>query len=259
MNPVEMSLLQFHSFVLVFFRVTAMMMVAPFFSSRTTPTQVTIGLSLILSAALFPAAVPDPVPLQGLGQFAVAAGLETAVGLLFGLTATFLFGAASLAGALIDNELGLGLANILDPITNDQVSLVGQFKFLFATLLFLVLDGHHFLLTALGNSFHEVPLLGFSFSNTLGTYVADTLFTDLLVSAVKFAAPALAAMFLVTVALALVARAVPEMNLFIHGFSVRIGLGLAVLAVSIPAFAYAFAKLWGKAQGSLNRLLELMA
>jgi len=258
MNPVEMTALQFHSFILVFFRIAAMLMVAPFFSARTTPTQVTIGFALILSAVLFPTAVPQPVPLNGLGQFAVAAALETAVGVLFGLTATFLFGAAALAGTLIDNELGLGLANILDPITNDQVSIIGQFKYLFALVLFLVLDGHHFLIGAIGSSFREVPLLGFSWSANLGTFVADTLFTDLLASAVKFAAPALAAMFLVTVALALVARSVPEMNLFIHGFSVRIGLGLAVVAISIPAFAFAFATLWGRAQGNLERLLQMM-
>jgi len=259
MNPLDLSLAQFHAFVLVFFRIAATLMTAPFFSARTTPSQVTIGLSLLLSAAILPHSSIHAPDLHGPGQLALAAGMETAVGLMFGLTATFIFGAASLAGALVDSELGLGLANILDPITNDQVSLVGQFKFLFAMLLFLLLDGHHFILSAITASFRDVPLLGLQFTNPLGTYVADTLFTDLLSSAVRFAAPALAAMFLVTVALAFTARAVPEMNLFLHGFSVRIGLGLAVLAASIPAFAWAFAKLWHKAEGQLETLLRMMA
>lgn len=258
MNPLDLTIAQAHAFVLIFFRVAATLMSAPFFSARTTPAQVTIGLSLLIAAAIFPSAGAHPPDLHGIGQFAVAASLETAVGLLFGLTATFLFGAASLAGALIDNELGLGLANVIDPISNDQVSIIGQFKFLFALLLFVVLDGHHFLLSALCSSFHSVPLLGFRFTNPLGTYVADTLFTDLLASAIRFAAPAMAAMFLVTVALAFSARAVPEMNLFLHGFSVRVGLGLAVIALSIPAFAWAFAALWGRAQGQLEGLLKLM-
>lgn len=258
MNPLDMSVTQFQSFILVFFRIASMMLVAPFLGIRTTPTQVTIGLSLFLALIIYPVAVREPVPLNGLGQFAVAAALETAVGVLFGLVATFIFGAASLAGMLVDNELGLGLANVLDPITSENVSLMGQFKFMFASVLFLILDGHHFLLSAIGSSFREVPLLGFRFTPELGTYVSDTLVTDLFASAVKFAAPALAAMFLVTIALALVARAVPEMNLFIHGFSVRIVLGLLVIAISVPAFAYAFARLWGRAQGQLERLLTLM-
>jgi flagellar biosynthetic protein FliR len=259
MNPLDLSLTQFHAFVLVFFRVTAMLMSAPFFSAGTTPRQVTIGLSLILSAALAPMAIAHAPEIHGLAQFAMAAGLETGVGLLFGLTATFIFGAATLAGSLVDNELGLGLANIIDPISNAQISIIGQFKFLFALLLFLIMDGHHFLLAALGTSFREVPLVGLHFTNPLGTYVADTLFSDLLSTAVRFAAPSLAAMFLVTVALAFTARAVPEMNLFMHGFSVRIGLGLAVLTLSIPAFAWAFAKLWVRAEGQLDTLLRMMA
>jgi flagellar biosynthetic protein FliR len=259
MNPLELSLGQFHAFLLVFFRITAMMLTAPLFSARTLPTQLTIGLSLLLSMALFPSVAPHAPALSGVGALAVAAALESAVGLLFGFVATFLFGAASLAGGLVDNELGLGLANILDPVTNDQVQLISQFKFLFALLLFLVIDGHHFLLTAIGASFREVPLLAFSLQPGLGTYVADTLMSDLLATAVRFAAPALAAMFLVTVALAVVARAVPEMNLFIHGFTARIGIGMAVLAVSVPAFAYAFAKLWTRAQGQLDEVLRRMA
>lgn len=259
MNPLDLSLAQFHGFVLVFFRVAAMLMSAPFFSARTTPRQITIGLSLVLAAALAPGAIAHAPEIHGLAQFAMAAGLESAVGLLFGLTATFIFGAATLAGSLVDNELGLGLANIIDPISNEQISVIGQFKFLFAILLFLIMDGHHFLLSAISSSFHEVPLVGLHFTGTLGSYVADTLFTDLLSSAVRFAAPALAAMFLVTIALAFTARAVPEMNLFMHGFSVRIGLGLAVLTLSIPAFAWAFAKLWVKAEGQLDTLLKMMA
>ncbi len=259
MSPLDLSLTQFHAFVLVFFRIAATLMTAPFFSARTTPAQVTIGLSLLISAAILPHSAIQCPEIHGPGQLALAAGLETAVGMMFGLTATFLFGAVSLAGALVDNELGLGLANVIDPVTNDQVSVVGQFKFLFAMLLFLILDGHHFILSAVSTSFRDVPLMGLNFTNPLGTYVADTLFTDLLSSAVRFAAPSLAAMFLVTVALAFTARAVPEMNLFMHGFSVRIGLGLAVLAVSIPAFAWAFAKLWGKAEGQLDALLRMMA
>lgn len=259
MSPLDLSLGQFHAFVLVFFRVAATLMTAPFFSARTTPAQVTIGLSLLISAAILPHSGIQAPDLHGPGQLALAAALESAVGMMFGLTATFLFGAVSLAGALVDNELGLGLANVLDPVTNDQISLVGQFKYVFALVLFLVLDGHHFILSAVSSSFRDVPLVGLSFSAPLGSYVADTLFSDLLASAVRFAAPALAAMFLVTVALAFAARAVPEMNLFLHGFGVRIGLGLAVLAVSIPGFAWAFAKMWSRAQGQLDTLLRMMA
>jgi len=258
MNPVEMSLAQFHGFILVFFRIAAMLMVAPFFSPKNAPAQVSLGFALFLSLLVAPGAVTTPPVLEGLGAFAVAAALETAVGLLFGLVATFLFGAATLAGGLIDNELGLGLANVLDPISNEQVSLIGQFKALFAMLLFVLLDGHHFLITAISSSFSTIPVGGLTFTAELGTFVTDTLFTDLLTSAVRFAAPALGAMFLVTIALAFVARAVPEMNLFLHGFTVRIGLGLAVLAVSIPGFAWAFAALWTRAQANLERTLQLM-
>src|SRR5436190_15275651 len=151
-------------FLLVLFRVAGVLMVAPVFGSQTVPAAVKVFLSLLLALLFFPfvkgqgAAVPmEPVLLV------LAVAWELAVGLLIGFAAALLFAGVQFGGHLIDQELGLQQANLLDPVLNEQISIMGQFKVLLATLVYLLINGHHLLLAAVSDSFRAVPLLGVQF------------------------------------------------------------------------------------------------
>src|SRR5438045_2165199 len=146
-------------FLLVFFRITGVMMLAPVFGSAMAPAPVKIFLSVVLSLLFFPLVQSKgaPVAIEGT-VLALAVAWELAVGLLIGFASAMLFAGVQLGGHLIDQELGILQANMLDPLLNEQISIMGQFKVLLATLVYLLINGHHLLIGAVSDSFRAVPL-----------------------------------------------------------------------------------------------------
>lgn len=259
MPSVDSALGAFLLFTLVLFRVSAMMLTAPVLGSRALPVQLKLGLAMLLTLAILP--ILDRASLvlpSSLSVYLLAVAAETAVGLILGFVASFLFAAVELAGQLIDQDLGLTIANVIDPLSNEQVSIVGQLKLLIATLLFLGIDAHHVLLSAVADSFRMVPVLEFRANATLAITVSDTLVSELLDLGVRLAAPTMVSMMLTTVALGFLARAVPEMNIFVVGFSIRLMVGFLILALGIGGFAGVFAGLADDMAGLLPRMAAVM-
>src|SRR6476619_3362297 len=141
-------------FLLVFFRITGVLMLAPVFGSAMTPPPLKIFLSLLLAVLFFPLLQTKGAPVALEGSVLVLAVIwELAVGLLIGFSSALLFAGVQFGGHLIDQELGILQANLLDPMLNEQISIVGQFKVLLATVVYLLINGHHLLITAVSDSF----------------------------------------------------------------------------------------------------------
>jgi len=243
-------------FLLVLFRVSGVLLVAPVFGSAAIPHPAKVFFAVVLAALFFPMVDRAGVSVDPtLGAVLLAAGGELAVGLLIGFAASLLFSAVQLGGQLIDQELGLMMANVIDPVTNEQVSIVSQFKLILSVVVYLLIDGHHFLLTAVRDSFAAVPLLGVRVSGAAAARLSDAVMGDLFRMAVQIAAPAMVTLFLITVAMAFMARAVPEMNVFMLGFPVRIAVGLAVLAVGVGLFVHGFRAMHAVNAGAVRALL----
>ena len=153
-------------------------------------------------------------------------------------------------------EMGLLFANMIDPLSQQQTAVVGQFKVLVAMLVYVVIDGHHFLVAAVLGSFDSVPLLGIQITEGAVLYLSDTVMTDLLRMGVQIAAPALVTLFLITIALAFMARTVPEMNVFILGFAVRVAVGFLVLLIGVGLFVYGFQEFQLDHAGSVEELIR---
>jgi flagellar biosynthetic protein FliR len=228
-------------FLLALTRVSGMVFLAPVFGSPALPAKVKALLALLLAMIFFPM-LRGPVPSWDLGGLLLAAGGELAVGMAIGFAASLLFAGVHLAGQIVDQELGLQGANLLDPSSEETVTIAGQFKMILATLVFLLINGHHFLIGAVGDSFRAVPPLAFSPSAGAALSLSDGLAGGLFRMAVQIAAPTLVTVFLVTVAIAFMARAVPEMNVFVMGFALRLAAGLAVLALGVGLFVSEFAE-----------------
>ena len=258
MNILDFSINDLHAFILMFFRVAGLMMFAPLFGSQSIPPTVKIMFSLIMVFILYPIIKPTVNIPENAGYYIFAVVSEFAVGFIIGFSASLLFSALQFGGQIIDQEIGLGLANIIDPISNQQVSIIGQFKLLLGMIIYLSINGHFFVIDSMVNSFKTIPLLGLSLSNDVGLKVTDVMVGNMFVIAVKVAAPALVTLLLITIAMAFMARTVPEMNIFILGFSLRIIVGFLVLAFGIPAFAYVFDKLNLQSVNSVNDLMVLM-
>src|SRR6185503_3531031 len=246
-------------FLLVFFRITGVMMLAPVFGSAIAPAPVKIFLSLVLALLFFPIvrAPEGRVAFDGM-VLALAVVWEMAVGILIGFAAAMLFAGVQFGGHLIDQELGILQANLLDPMLNEQISIVGQFKVLLATLVYLLINGHHLLIAAVSDSFRAVPLLGLQFSRGAALHLSDTLMRDVFRMGVEIAGPALVTLFLVTIALAFMARTAPEMNIFALSFSLRLAVGLVVVALGVGLFVVGFENRTIQQSGAVKALVDML-
>ena len=227
-------ILQVEQFIMVVMRVGCMLFFLPIWDSRLIPAQIRIYSILVISLALTPAvagALP-PFPQTWLA----AAGLvlrEMLLGLSLGLVVRFTFSAIQMAGDFVGIQMGFGMVNLIDPNSGVNTTVMGDILLITATVLFLAVDGHHLLLTVLAQSFGEVPVGG-------PTLMPASLFAILVPMgnlmyqlAVKLVAPIILVMFLTQIAMGLVARTVPQVQVMILAFPLTIALGLIFFSFSL--------------------------
>ena len=234
---------QFIVFVLMFARIASLIVIAPILGHQAIPVQVKVALAIFLAFVLFPlqSSMTMKVDIKLIG-IAVLVLQEIGVGLIIGFATGLIFAGIRYAGDLIGFDMGYSIASVYDPETNATVPVVGEVLYTFMALLFLLLNGHHFVLQALQLSYKAVPIGGLSI-----TAIAAEKFVGitglLLVVAVKFAAPVIVAMFLTNTALGILTRVIPQMNIFGVVFPLKIGVGVIVLMTSVPIMIYVFKKL----------------
>jgi len=158
---------------------------------------------------------------------------ETIVGLVIGFVTTLVFTAIQLAGDYIDLQSGFSFATMFDPVYGAQTAVAGRLHHLLAGLLFFVTNAHHILLSGLADSFRLLPVGQFSLDPAVAGGVVD-LFAALFAVAVRIAAPVVAAVFLADVALAMISRAVPQMNILMSGLPLKLGVGIVGMLVALP-------------------------
>ncbi len=256
---IEWHVLQFKTFLLIYFRFAGLFMGAPLYGSQVIPRRLKATMALILALIMMPIMRLAPVVLpDNPGGYLVACFSEVAIGVIMGFSATILFLAFQMAGILMGQEMGFAMANVIDPVSNRRVSIVGQFNFLFALLVYLAIDGHHMLLSALVRSFDIVPLGTMAFEDPLPQLISFRLVGWMFVIGVKLASPVIVAIFFSTVAFGFISKVVPEMNLFIIGFAARIVIGLVGFTVMVPLMVVSFEGLFGLLLKDLNRIVDLM-
>jgi flagellar biosynthesis protein FliR len=256
--PFDMTATQVAGFILVLMRTSGLFLTSPLFASRNIPASMKAGWALLTSLLLLPA-VPldvDTIPLTGM-NFGLAAMRELMVGFILGMAAYFLFVGIQLAGQIIDIQMGLGMVNVIDPMTSTQVSIMGQYFYLVATLVFLAVDGHHLLIRAIADSFQIVPLGAAKFTPAVAGKISE-LFSAAFFVAFRVGAPVIGALFLTNMAMGVLARTVPQMNVFIVGMPLAIGVGLFMAAFSMGFFVYVLRGLFQGLYRDLAILLRAM-
>ena len=259
MTLLEISAIEFQKFLFIMLRVGGIMTVAPLFGHRNIPKSVKLGFIGIVSLILVPV-IPGPAlnPDVGLGVIFTVAAKEVSLGLLIGFVSNILFLGVQMAGHMMGFQMGFMVAQVLDPSSGQQVSILGQFKFILAILIFLAIDGHHLLINAVAGSFNVVPIG----EMTIGAHAADMLVracVDIFLIAVKIGSPVIVTLFLTDVALGIIARTVPQMNIFIVGFPIKISAGFIALAVSFPFISYLLSRLIQNMDNSLNMLMVALS
>ncbi|MCK4304939.1 MAG: flagellar biosynthetic protein FliR [Candidatus Eisenbacteria sp.] len=244
-------------FGLLLVRCMGFYVAGPIFAQRNLPAQVKILLGVTTAIALFTMASQTPVsPPADLAGFALAVAGETFMGIVLAFGASLPFVGIRLAGSLMGMQMGFGIVNVMGARGGEQhVPIIARFYDILAVTLFLLLDGHHLLLQALGTSLRLIPLGGVAFSAGLaGQLVAMA--GSVFVTAMSVGGPIIAVLFLADAAMGFVARTVPQMNIFIVGFPIKIGLGLLGISLTIPHF---FRTVQGLTTGLERDLLALLS
>ena len=185
------------------------------------------------------------------------AGREVLVGLMLGLLTRFFFFALSMAGELISLSLGLGSAQIYNPFIGQNGQVIEQFFSLTGMVVFLALNGHHLFITAVIQSFEIIPFANMSL-NIGGLAEVAQKFQDIFVIMIKIAAPIIATIFVVNLAMAIMGRAVPQLNVLVTSFPVTIMIGLTVLIISMPMMTLEMSYLMQHTSEQLFKLMRAL-
>jgi flagellar biosynthetic protein FliR len=239
-------------------RTGAMLLTAPLFGNRAIPPQLKIGLTVLVSLLVFPVVDARGIALPpGLISWALGIGGEVLLGITIGLMVRFVLAAVNMAGQLIGLEVGLSAPALFNPAFEGQSTVLQTLTDMATLLIFLSTDAHHLLLRGLVYSFHAVPLLGWDFGGS-SVEAMVRLSAELWQVALRISAPLLAAQFLTKVVLALLARAAPQMNVFMVGFPLQIGGGLLMLALMLPMFAAILDQIFGDLGIQIVGMLNLL-
>ena len=248
----EAQLVQWLSPILwPFLRVLAVFTAAPIFSSRAFPLRTRIGLAFLIAYAAQPS-LPNQAVVSIDGPQALGAVVQqVGIGLAIGFTVRLVFAAFELAGQVVGFQMGLGFAAFFDPSTSAQSSAMGRFYANMAALLFIVLNGHLLVLMAVVHSFTAFPV-DQNFLQALVAMKLQDLGANLFASAFWISLPVVAMLMFANLALGIISRVAPQMNIYAIGFPVTLAVGLIAVAATLPMLEQPFAAL-------LQQMMDIFA
>ena len=246
---------QLAGFVLVLARIGGLFFFAPIFSSRLIPARAKFMAAAALSLAMTPLAMgAGPIPTEPIALAALLVK-EVIVGLAIALALGVVAAAVHAGASIVDAVGGFAFASLVDPFTNMQGSPFAQLYAMFATMILLVSGGDHIMIQGLARSYDLVPIdAALNFSRMAD--LALTGIAEVFVIGLEVVAPVLLALVLTDMALGLISRAVPQMNVFFVGIPAKILVAFGVAAASLPFVALRLQEALGEA---VVRALEVMS
>lgn len=216
-----------------FLRVLAVFTAAPIFSSKAFPLRVRIALAFFIAFAAQPSLQGQPL-ISIAGPDALGAVIQqVGIGLAIGFTVRLVFAAFELAGEVVGFQMGLGFASFFNPALNTQSSAVGRFFGQLAAFMFVVMNGHLMVMMAVIKSFDAFPL-DQNFLEALKKMKLYDLGTDLFASGLWMALPMIGMLMFVNLALGIISRVAPQMNIYAIGFPITLTVGLIGIAATVP-------------------------
>lgn len=249
---------QLPAFLLVFIRVLAFFTTMPILSYRNIPNTFKIGVAIYLAWIMHLTMDNPIIPMDTLYFFLILK--EVLVGLIVGLVAMIILYAIQVAGQLIDLKMGFMIANVVDPQTGSQSPLTGGYLYAIALLLLLVTNAHHLLIDGVFYSYQFIPLeqlwLPIGSENFI-TFITTT-FNTMFILAFQMAFPIVGTLFLVDVALGMISRSVPQMNVFVVGMPLKILVGFPLLLIYMVGFVMIVENLFGHIIETMRTLMRIL-
>lgn len=234
MIDLSFSMAELELFLLVFVRIASFVFAAPFFSTNGVPNNVKIALSVFVAYIIY-----NFGSLSGLPEYGTVLGYcvivieEVAVGLLIGLGAQLCTSIVLFAGRIMDMEIGLSMASVFDPTTNEQTSITGVIL-QYGVLLILYTTGlHRYFLKAMMETYTLIPVGGVSFDTDKLLSALITFLSDYIIIGFRICLPVFASITLMNIVLGLLAKLAPQMNMFSVGIQLKLLAGLSVLLLTV--------------------------
>lgn len=249
---------EFPAFLLIFVRVTSFFLMMPLFSYRSIPATFKIGFGFFLAWIMF-YTIDAPV-LEINGAYFLLIMKEALVGLFVGFIAYLILSAIQIAGGFIDFQMGFAIANVIDPQTGAQSPLTGQYFYIISLLFLLSVNGHHLLIDGIYYSYQFVPIdqawipIG---NEDMVEFVLKS-FSSMFMIALQMALPIVGSIFLVDVALGIVARTVPQLNVFVVGIPLKIGVSFIVIVAVMAVMMGVVSQLFENMLVTMRGLMELI-
>jgi flagellar biosynthetic protein FliR len=232
----------FQIFLLILMRMFGMFVVAPFFSSGVIPFRIRAVMAVYVTACIFPviAGSMGGIP-ENMYSYALLVVSEVMIGITIGFFVSIIFASFQLAARFFSFQMALGIAEVIDPFSQVGITLIGQLWTIMGIMIFIAINGPHMLVMATYDSYARVHLLNILRDGTVMYRAMLGAFGSMFLVALKLAFPILTTLFLLAVTLGLLAKAAPQMNIFMLGFPVQIGVGFIVMVVIVGALALAMA------------------
>ena len=218
-------------------RILALVATAPLLGNPSVPVRIKLGLAVMITVLVMPLvekSLPQIDPASGVG-FAILLQLIL-IGIAMGLVMMIVFVAVEMAGELIGLQMGLGFAVFFDPQNSGQIDIVGRFLGVIASLAFLAIDGHLIMIALISQSFSTLPIGLEGMTNATFTTLANW-GSEIFKSGLQLSLPVLTALLITNLALGVLTRVAPQLNIFAVGFPLTLSIGLLVMALSMPFYA----------------------
>ncbi|AOT68265.1 flagellar biosynthetic protein FliR [Geosporobacter ferrireducens] len=245
-------------FLLVFARILGIFVTAPIFNYNNIPLYGKMGFSLFLAVILVPMVnIPEALELSHFYIMLFISAKELMTGMMIGFICYLFLSSVYLAGHIIDMEIGFSIASVINPQDDTEIPIMANVLYFMATLMLLITNGHHTLIRGLVQSFNMIPLNGLNMNIFMIDKIISILITTFIIS-FKIAAPILAAIFITNVLLGILARTMPQMNVFVVGMPLKISVGLIVMVMIIPLYAGFFEYVFDSMFENLKDFLSLI-
>ncbi len=225
--------------VFIFIRIGVVFSLVPFFGAEIMPRRLMAIIALFLSLILLPVTPPLAIDIQGLNVLTLLMYMlhEILLGISMGLSVQVIFAGVQIAGELMGFSIGFSIVNVIDPMTGTEAPVTSNFLYIIAFLIFILVDGHHMFIRAIQESFTMAPI-GVGLPRAGFYQAALNYAAGMFVIGLKLAAPVIGTLLLINVALGLISRSIPQMNIFIVSFPIMIFMGLFFMILVIKLMPF---------------------
>ncbi|GGH82182.1 flagellar biosynthetic protein FliR [Pullulanibacillus pueri] len=249
---------EFPLFLLVLVRMTSFFLVAPLFSYKTIPSRFKLSFAIIFSFIITLTLTSQKV--EWGSQYPLLLVKEAIVGLSIGFVAGILFYAIQLAGTFIDLQMGFAMANLINPENGSSTPLSGQFLYIIMMVFLFTTNAHYMILNGIYYSFQLVPIdvVGIHLDQGSTAHFVTELTAKMFAIALQMALPIVGCLFLVDVAVGIIARTVPQLNVFVVGVPLKIGIGLIILLVVMPLLVAMFREVFELSADAMKEFMTYL-